>query len=87
LPISNKIFGLSTHNEKEILEANSFELDYIGLGAYRQTNTKDVSTILGDKASYLAKISTHPVGVIGGVRIDDVIEDVSYYVIGSDLLQ
>ncbi|HFU74967.1 MAG TPA: thiamine phosphate synthase, partial [Arcobacter sp.] len=44
----NKIFGLSTHNEKEILEANSFELDYIGLGAYRQTNTKDVSTILGD---------------------------------------
>jgi thiamine-phosphate pyrophosphorylase len=83
----NKIFGLSTHNEKEILEANSFELDYIGLGAYRQTNTKDVSTILGDKASYLAKISTHPVGVIGGVRIDDVIEDVSYYVIGSDLLQ
>ena len=83
----NKIFGLSTHNEKEILEANNLELDYIGLGAYRTTNTKDVSSIVGDKISYLAKISKHPVGAIGGVKIDDDIENIRYNVIGSDLLK
>ncbi len=83
----NKIIGLSTHNELEILEANNLDLDYIGLGAYRATNTKDVSNILGDHISYLAKISTHPVGAIGGVKIDDNIPNISYNVIGSGLLK
>jgi thiamine-phosphate pyrophosphorylase len=82
-----KFFGLSTHNEKEILEANNLELDYIGLGAYRTTQTKDVDSIIGDKISYLAKISKHPVGAIGGVRLEDEIENITYYVIGSDLLK
>jgi len=83
----NKIIGLSTHNEIEILEANTLDLDYIGLGAYRATNTKDVSNILGNNISYLAKISTHPVGAIGGVKVEDSIENVSYNVIGSGLLK
>ena len=83
----NKIIGLSTHNELEILEANSLALDYIGLGAYRSTSTKDVTNILGDKLQYLAKISTHPVGAIGGVQITDDIPYVSYNVIGSGLLK
>lgn len=81
--IGNKIFGISTHNEKEILEANYFELDYIGLGAYRQTNTKEVSTIIAEKASYLAKISKHDVALIGGVEFSDRVENVSYNVISS----
>ena len=81
-----KIFGLSTHNEIEILEANNLELDYIGLGAYRDTATKNISQILGDKISYLAKISTHFVGAIGGVKIDDKIDNITYNVIGSGLL-
>ena len=38
--IKDKILGISTHNEIEILEANSFDIDYIGLGAYRNTKTK-----------------------------------------------
>ena len=83
----NKVFGLSTHNETEILEANGYNLDYIGLGAYRTTQTKDVDTIVGDKMSYLAKISNHPVGAIGGVTLNDKIENITYYVIGSDLLK
>ena len=83
----NKIFGLSTHNEIEILEANKFPLDYIGLGAYRQTSTKDVTNILGDNISYLAKISKHPVGAIGGVKINDNIPYISYNVIGSGLYE
>lgn len=83
----NKILGLSTHNEKEILESNNLDLDYIGLGAYRNTSTKDVSNILGDRLPYLAKISKYPVGAIGGVKIDDNIPNVSYNVIGSALLK
>lgn len=83
LKIKNKLLGLSTHNEKEILEANTFSLDMIGLGAYKNTSTKDVSTILGDKISYLAKISRHPVCAIGGVQIDDVIDNIKFNVVGS----
>ena len=83
----NKILGLSTHNEVEILEANNLNLDYIGLGAYKNTNTKDVSNILGEKISYLAKISQHPVGAIGGVSVDDEIPYITYNVVGSGLLR
>ena len=83
LKIKDKLLGLSTHNEKEILEANTLALDMIGLGAYKNTSTKDVSTILGDKISYLAKISKHPVCAIGGVQIDDIIENIRFNVVGS----
>lgn len=81
--IKDKLLGLSTHNEIEILEANELPLDMIGLGAYRNTNTKDVSLIIGSKISYLAKISKHPVCAIGGVKMDDIIENVRFNVIGS----
>ena len=81
--IKNKLLGLSTHNEIEILEANELPLDMIGLGAYRNTNTKDVSSIIGSKISYLAKISKHPVCAIGGVKMNDIIENVRFNVIGS----
>lgn len=83
----NKLFGLSTHNEMEILKANELDLDMIGLGAYRATSTKDVDTILGDKASYLAKISKHPVCLIGGVQKSDLVENISFNVISSDLYE
>jgi thiamine-phosphate pyrophosphorylase len=83
----NKIIGLSTHNELEILEANKLDLDYIGLGAYKNTSTKDVSNILGENISYLAKISKHPVGAIGGVSVDDNIANITYNVVGSGLLK
>ncbi|MGE0050838.1 MAG: thiamine phosphate synthase [Arcobacter sp.] len=81
--IKDKLLGLSTHNEIEILEANELPLDMIGLGAYKNTTTKDVSTILGDKISYLAKISKHPVCAIGGVQIHDKIPNIRFNVIGS----
>jgi thiamine-phosphate pyrophosphorylase len=80
-----KLFGISTHNEIEILQANTLPLDYIGLGAYRQTSTKAVSNILGDKISYLAKVSKHPVCAIGGVLKSDVIPNIAFNVIGSNL--
>ena len=83
LKIKDKLLGLSTHNEIEILEANELALDMIGLGAYKNTSTKDVSTILGSKISYLAKISKHPVCAIGGVKIEDFIENIRFNVVGS----
>ncbi len=83
----NKLFGLTTHNERQILQANTHSISYIGLGAYRATTTKDISqaNILGDRAQYLAKISTHPVAIIGGVRIDDDIPNTTYKCICSGL--
>jgi thiamine-phosphate pyrophosphorylase len=83
--IKNRLLGLSTHNEIEILEANDLDLDMIGLGAYKGTATKDVDSILGEKISYLAKISKHPVCAIGGVNIDDKIENINFNVVGSGL--
>lgn len=84
--ISNKLLGLSTHNLDEILEANSLDLDYIGLGAYRTTNTKKDAPI-GDNLIEIAKSSIHKVAIIGGVRLDDIFDKsiISYSVIGSDL--
>jgi thiamine-phosphate pyrophosphorylase len=79
-----KIVGLSTHNKEEILLANCLDLDYIGLGAYRNTSTKDTKNILGDKIFDLINLSYHPVAVIGGVKIYDKIP-AKYKVIGSDL--
>lgn len=84
----DKLLGISTHNEKEVLEANQMDLSYVGLGAYRTTNTKsDLTNIIGDKIDYIASMSKHPVGVIGGVKLDDKFENIAYKVIGSDLLK
>jgi len=84
---SDKILGISTHNEEEVLQANRMDLNYIGLGAYRDTSTKsDVSTLLGEKLDSIAKLSDHYVAAIGGIRFDDKFEHVTYHVIGSGLL-
>lgn len=83
--IGNKLLGISTHNEVEILEANELDIDMIGLGAYKSTSTKNVPNLLGEKISYLAKISSNPVCAIGGVEINDKIQNVSFNVVGSGL--
>lgn len=83
----DKILGISTHNEEEILEANEMDLNYIGLGAYRDTSTKhDVSTVLGDDLERIALKSQHPVAAIGGVKLNDTFKNITYHVIGSGLL-
>jgi len=85
---SDKILGISTHNEEEILQANEMDLNYIGLGAYRNTSTKeDISHVLGDELDSLAAKSKHYVAAIGGVRLDDKFENVTYHVIGSGFLR
>jgi thiamine-phosphate pyrophosphorylase len=81
---SQFIVGLSTHNKEEILKANKLPLSYIGLGAYRATSTKNTDNILGKEIKKLIKFSTHPVAVIGGVKIYDKIPS-NFKVIGSDI--
>ena len=84
--IGTKLLGLSTHDKAEILEANTLDLDYIGLGAYRATDTKSEANVGGKTLLQAATYSSHPVGIIGGVRMDDSFEEpIVYKVIGSGL--
>lgn len=84
--IGTKLLGLSTHNKEEILQANDLDLDYIGLGAYRATNTKSEANVGGKALIEAATFSKHPVGMIGGVRMDDTFDaPIIYKVIGSGL--
>ena len=85
--IGDKIFGLSTHDEKEILKSNELCVDYIGLGSYRQTDTKNVSNILGEKVDKLALLSNKDVAIIGGVKLTDNFKNAKYKVIGSNLYE
>ena len=82
----DKILGISTHNREEVLEANECDLNYIGLGAYRDTNTKSVSVVLGNQLDTIASESKHFVAAIGGVKKSDVFTYVTYHVIGSGLV-
>lgn len=82
----DKIIGLSTHNAQEIEVANNLDVNYIGLGAYRSTQTKSEAKVLGDRLDAIAALSKHPVAAIGGVRLEDRFTNVTYHVIGSGLL-
>lgn len=81
-----KIVGLSTHNLDEVQRANELDVDYIGLGAYRASSTKDVTNILYSKLSEIAKVSKHRVVAIGGIRVFDEIENIWKKAIGTDLI-
>ena len=88
--VGEKLLGLSTHNKEEIKEANSLKLDYIGLGAYRATNTKQEARVHGDALLDIAKISKHKVALIGGVKLSDNFNkeaNISYKVIASALVK
>ena len=86
--IGGKILGLSTHNREEIEIANTLDLDYIGLGAFRPTSTKEVESIGGEALLEIAKDSRHPVAIIGGVQWEDRFrEPIRYKVLGSALFE
>ncbi len=85
---NDKILGVSTHNEAEILELNDCDVNYVGLGAYRDTSTKkDITTVLGSKLDEIASKSKHYVAAIGGVKKTDKFKNVTYHVMGSGLLK
>jgi len=84
---NDKIIGLSTHSSEEVAIANNLDINYIGLGAYRVTNTKAVDSILGDHLDEIAAKSTHPVAAIGGVTFNDEFPHVTYRVIGRAMYE
>lgn len=73
-----KIIGLSTHNIKEAIEAQSLGADYIGLGPIFPTETKNKVSPLGtDIIREVKKSVDIPIVAIGGINLDnlnDVIE-------------
>ncbi len=86
--IGEKILGLSTHDLSEIETANTLELDYIGLGAYRSTATKNNAEVRGEELLSIARHSRHPVAIIGGVRWEDrFAPPIRYKVLGSALME
>jgi thiamine-phosphate pyrophosphorylase len=84
---SGAILGLSTHNREEIKVANSLDLNYIGLGAYRSTSTKSEAGLLQEDPDILAEESKHPIGLIGGVKLTDRFQNIEYLVIGSGIYE
>ncbi len=84
--IGDKILGLSTHDAAEIEEANGLDVDYIGLGAYRSSKTKKDAQVKGEDLLEYAKLSKHPVAIIGGVLLEDRFDtSITYQVVGSGL--
>lgn len=65
----NKVIGLTVNNIKQIQEANSLPIDYIGLGAIFPTQNKpNIETIWGiDGLQEASRISSHPIVAIGGI--------------------
>jgi len=82
--IQDRLLGLSTHDLDEVEISNGYDLDYIGIGAYRNSGTKSVSSLI-ENLSLLIEASFHKTAVIGGVRLYDKI-DSDFMVIGRDLI-
>ena len=90
LKIGKKILGISTHNLQEVKEANSLDIDYIGLGAFRESSTKKDAISAGETLLDIAKESKRKVALIGGVKLSDNFDNypqIYYRVIGSDLMK
>lgn len=75
------ILGATTNTFDDILEVAKYQVDYIGLGPFRFTSTKDkLSPVLGLEGyhaiiSKMDKAGIHlPVIAIGGILLDDIQE-------------
>jgi thiamine-phosphate pyrophosphorylase len=69
----DKILGYSTKNIEQVIEANSFPVDYIGFGSIFPTKTKsDVVLNSIETLKKVLEISTQPVVAIGGININNI---------------
>ncbi len=71
---SNKVIGLSIEKIDQATEANSFDIDYLGISPVFYTSTKnDISKPLGLKGvEAIKKISKFPIVGIGGIKTSNV---------------
>ena len=69
--LRNKIIGVTCHNSKKLVEkAINEKVDYIALGAFYQSNTKNVKYKASIKLLKLAKKMTDiPIVAIGGINL------------------
>lgn len=67
---NEKIIGVSINSPENLILANDFPIDYVGVGAIFETqNKQNVETIWGvDGLKKLSSLSTHPVVAIGGIN-------------------
>jgi thiamine-phosphate pyrophosphorylase len=74
----NKIIGGTANSEQDVAKLLQTDIDYIGLGPFRFTNTKEkLSPVLGPERIYniIKEVNGRcPVIVIGGVVAEDVLE-------------
>ncbi len=69
----NKIVGLSTKNLKQVKEANSLPVDYIGFGSIFPTETKENVKLAGiENLKKALNISVQPVVAIGGINRENI---------------
>lgn len=74
-----KLFGISCHNEEDILKAESIEADYIFISPIKETSTKKKIQPLGWKRfSELSKKTRLPVYALGGLSTEDLSEAEKY---------
>jgi thiamine-phosphate pyrophosphorylase len=73
---NNKIIGATANSEEDVDKLLNLDIDYIGLGPFRFTNTKEkLSAVLGaERISNMIKAINGkiPVLVIGGIVVADV---------------
>lgn len=68
---NDKIIGLSTHEETQLLKANELDdiIDYIGVGPVYATQTKKDAIPVGfSYVDFASKNSKHPFVAIGGIK-------------------
>ena len=65
--------GFSTHNEKQLREANSEPVDYIALGPIFSTGSKrNPDPVVGlEELARLRPIASKPLVAIGGITLDN----------------
>ena len=70
----DSIVGLSANSPELITVADAEQIDYFGVGALHATSTKiDAEKILSfDELAKLAEVSSRPIVVGGGVKLDDI---------------
>lgn len=73
---TNKIIGLSVENVQDAIEANKFDVDYIGISPVFGTPTKtDTAQPLGlNGIREITQISKHPSVGIGGINMSNALD-------------
>lgn len=68
------LIGLTCHNRAELDHALAEPIDYVGLGPYRYTKTKErLAPVLGLEGYYQLQLDAYPLPVyaIGGIHLDE----------------